>query len=584
MSARTRTSEYPGEVEASYRETLDALVREDAIRRLHRRDPTLWNEDPEHHKIILNRLGWLDSPRWLRGRIDELTSFASEIRSEGYTRVLLLGMGGSSLAAEVLSEVVMAAPGAPTLEALDSTDPAAIRNSEASHRLDHTFFLVSSKSGRTIETLSQYHYFRTRLEESGVKDTKLRFAAITDKDSALDRLASEEGMRRVFLNPADIGGRYSALSYFGMIPAALLGLDLESLAERASRAAEDCASPDPVRNAALRVGALIGAASKAGRDKLTLLTSPSLRPLGYWIEQLVAESTGKEGLGIVPVEGEPPGFARYYSRDRCFVSITMASEPVHDLELGAELRQAGAPWIEIVLSERAELAAEFHRWETATAIAGAVLRIDPFDEPNVQESKDATASILAQIEKTGEIPGEPRSREEGLEVYASNGLWETLTSNTPGHPSLEMLLDRFFGLKKPGDYLAILAYLERTAATESAFAQLRREIRDAMRIPVLQGYGPRYLHSIGQLYKGGPKTGMYLVVTATAEQDLPIPQSRVTFGKLELAQALGDVRALESRGKPAIRLHIAGSVTQGLATIAQAVERALVARATSPSI
>jgi len=579
MSGRTSTSEFPGGLEKAYRATLDSLVREDAVGRLFRRDPTLWKTEAEHQGVVRNRLGWLDSPRWLGGRIEELTAFASEARSDGFTRVLLLGMGGSSLAPEVLAEVLTAAPGAPTLEVLDSTDPAAIRAAEGSHRLDRTFFLVSSKSGRTIETLSQYRYFRTRLEELRIEDAARRFSAVTDEGSALDRLAREEGMRRVFLNPADIGGRYSALSYFGMVPAALLGLDLASLAARAARAAEACASSDPAGNEALRLGALLGAAAREGRDKLTLLTSPSLRPLGYWIEQLVAESTGKEGRGIVPVEGEPPGFARYYSPDRCFVSITLASEPSPELQgLGAELRQAGAPWIELTLSDRIELAAEFFRWETATAIAGAVLKIDPFDEPNVQESKDNTAAILAQMEKTGVIPsGEARSREESVEVYASDGLWRTLTSNTPGHASLEMLIGRFLALKKPGDYLAILAYLERTAASESAFAQLRREIRDAIRIPVLQGYGPRYLHSIGQLYKGGPAGGIFLVITAAAGQDLPIPESRVTFGKLELAQALGDLRSLDSRGKPALRLHIAGSVTQGLATIAHAVERALVA-------
>jgi glucose-6-phosphate isomerase len=579
MSGRTSTSEAPGGLETAYRAALDSLVRDDAVARLFRRDPTLWSEDPEHQKIALNRLGWLESPRWLGEKIEELNSFASEIREDGFTRVLLLGMGGSSLAAEVFAEVLTAAPGAPTLEVLDSTDPASLRAAEASHRLDRTFFLVSSKSGRTIETLSQYRYFRTRLEEMRIADAPRRFTAITDEGSALERLAREEGMRRVFLNPADIGGRYSALSYFGMIPAALLGLDLESLAERASRAAEACASSDPARNDALRLGAFLAAAALAGKDKLTLLTSASLRPLGYWIEQLVAESTGKEGRGIVPVEGEPPGFARYYSADRFFVSIALASEPVSDLAgLGTELRQAGAPWIEITLSERAELAAEFFRWETATAIAGVALRIDPFDEPNVQESKDNTAAILVEIEKTGDVPsGEARSREEGVEVYVTDRLWRTLTSNTPGHPSLEMLIGRFLALKKPGDYLAILAYLQRTAASESAFAQLRREIRDAVRIPVLQGYGPRYLHSIGQLYKGGPPSGIFLVITAANGQDLPIPESQVTFGRLELAQALGDLRSLDSRGKPALRLHIAGSVTQGLATIAQAVERALVA-------
>ncbi len=579
MSAPISTSEFAGSLDAAYRATLESLIREDAVGRLHRRDASLWKSDPEHQAVIRNRLGWLDSPRWLRDRVEELTAFASEIRAEGFTRVLLLGMGGSSLAPEVLAEVLRAAPGAPTLEVLDSTDPAAIRDAESSHRLDHTLFLVSSKSGRTIETLSQYRYFRARLEELKVPDLARRFAAVTDPGSALERLAGAEGMRRVFRNPADIGGRYSALSYFGMVPTALLGLDLETLAERASRAARASASSDPKENTALRLGAWMAAAARSGRDKLTLLTSPSLRPLGYWIEQLVAESTGKEGHGIVPVEGEPPGFARYYSSDRCFVSITLASEPNPELSgLGVELRQAGAPWIDIALADQADLAGEFFRWETATALAGGVLGIDPFDEPNVQESKDLTAAILARTEKSGEAPaGEPRSREEGLEIYASDALWRRLTSNAPGHPSLEMLIGRFLALKKANDYLAIMAFLQRTAATETAFMHLRREIRDAARIPVLQGYGPRYLHSIGQLYKGGPSSGMFLVITAAASLDLPIPESRVTFGTLELAQALGDLGALESRGKPALRIHIAGSVTQGLATIGHAVERALAA-------
>src|SRR3989441_9525630 len=263
MSAPTSINEFPGGLEAAYRAALESLARKEAVARLFRRDASLWKNEPEHQKIILNRLGWLDSPRWLGGRIEDLTAFASEVRSEGFTRVLLLGMGGSSLAPEVLAEVLTAAPGAPTLEVLDSTDPAAIRAAEASHRLDRTFFLVSSKSGRTIETLSQYRYFRTRLEELRVKDPRCRFAAVTDEGSALDRLAREEGMRRVFLNPADIGGRYSALSYFGMVPAALLGLNLKAFAESAARAAEACAAPDPARNDALRLGALLGAAARA---------------------------------------------------------------------------------------------------------------------------------------------------------------------------------------------------------------------------------------------------------------------------------------------------------------------------------
>ncbi len=581
MSARVTQAELPGPLEAAYRGVLEALVKGRAVTRLFGRDATLWKRGPEHEATILNRLGWLDSPRWLEGAIPEIAAFGAEIRAEGFTRVLLLGMGGSSLAPEVLARVMTHAPGAPTLDVLDSTDPAAIRAAEASHRLDRTFFVVSSKSGRTIETLSHYRYFRTRLEELALPEPSLRFAAITDAGSALERLAGDERMRRIFLNPADIGGRYSALSYFGMVPAALLGLELQTLAAEAARTIPECASDDPTRNGALRLGALLGAAARAGRDKLTLLSPPSLRPMGYWIEQLVAESTGKEGTGIIPVEGEPLGFARYYSPDRCFVSIALASEPSPEVaRLGAELRQAGAPWIEITLGDRSELAGEFYRWEIATAIAGAVLEIDPFDEPNVQESKDNTAAILTRFEKSGAMPtGAPRTRDRGIEVYASDSLWDRLAAGAPGHPSLEMILGRFFALRHPGDYLSLLAYVERTAGTEAAFAQLRREIRDALRIPVLQGYGPRFLHSIGQLYKGGPKSGLYLQITTVDNQDLPIPESRVTFGQLKMAQALGDLESLDSRGKPALRIHLTESVTGGLATFAEAMERALVALA-----
>jgi len=583
MSEATSTSERPGVVEPEFRRTLDFLQSRRAVERLFARDASLWKSAPDAAQVIGNRLGWLDSPAWLEERIPELHAFAAEVRSGGFTRVLLLGMGGSSLAPEVIASVLRAAPGAPTLEVLDSTDPAAVRSAEATHRLDRTFFLVSSKSGRTIETLSQYRYFRARLDEMGLPDAGRRFAAITDPGSALERLAREEGVRRVFLNPSDIGGRYSALSYFGMVPAALLGVDLTSLAARAAEARERFRSDDPAENPALRLGALLGAAARAGRNKMTLLTSPTLRPLGYWIEQLVAESTGKEGSGILPVEGEPLGFPRYYSADRSFVAITLVGAPDSELErLGAELQGAGAPWAAIRLADRADLAAEFVRWEVATAIAGAALEINPFDEPNVQESKDRTSEILAETERAGRLPSGPtRGRDGGVEIFASDALWERLTAHAPAYPSLEMVLGRFFSLRRAGDYLALLAYVDRTAATESAFAQLRRGIRDATQLPVLQGYGPRYLHSIGQFYKGGPETGMFLVITADHAQDLPIPESRLTFGRLETAQALGDLASLDSRGKPALRLHMTETVTGGLATIAHAVERALVSQASA---
>lgn len=581
MSAPIRNAEALGALEGAYRETLGELVRSQAVARLFRKDATLWKQDPVHQKLILSRLGWLDSPAWLQGVGSELRGFSAEIRGEGFTWVLLLGMGGSSLAPEVLGQVMRSAPGAPTLDILDSTDPAAVKSAETAHRLDRTFFLVSSKSGRTIETLSQYRYFRARLEELGVTDPGRRFAAVTDPGSPLTRIAREDGFRRVFLNPADIGGRFSALSYFGMAPAALLGLDLAALAARAAEARKECMVEDPAGNRALRLGAFLGAAARAGRDKLTLLTTPSMRPIGYWVEQLLAESTGKEGRGIVPVEGEPLGFARYYGPDRSYVSIVDPSEPHEDLDrLLGELRDGGAPWFGIEIRDRADLAAEFYRWETATAIACAALGVDPFDEPNVLESKENTMTILAGYEKTGEWPiGECRARDQGVEIYAAKDLWQMLAAGAPSHPSLEMILGRFFALKRPGDYLALLAYVERTAATEAAFRQMRLGLRDALEIPVLQGYGPRFLHSIGQLHKGGPSTGIYLELTVADGEDIRIPESHVSFGELKMAQALGDLAALDSRAKPTLRLHMTGGVESGLRTVAHATERALVALA-----
>jgi len=574
-----RQTEHRGTLESATRDAIKHLVDEDVIARIAARGANLWKDDPAHAAIIRNRLGWLDSPAWLRSHIDELRQFSSEVRAEGFTHVLLLGMGGSSLAPEVLQRCLKAGPGAPTLDVLDATDPAAVRSAEAAAKLERTFFLVASKSGSTLETRSQYSYFRALVERAGLPAPGARFAAITDAGSALERLAREDGFRRVFLNPSDIGGRYSALSYFGMVPAALLELDLDALATRAERARQEAHSPVPEQNGALRLGALLGTAARGGRDKLTILTTPDLRPLGYWIEQLVAESTGKEGTGIVPVEGEPLGPPHHYGADRVFVSIRLEGQPDPDLErLESEITRAGMSWASIVLADRDQIAGEFYRWEMATAIAGHVLGVNPFDEPNVQESKDNTQAILAEFDKTGAMPeGTARTREEGIELYADDGLWPRLTTGLPGHPGLEAVLQRFVALRRPGDYLAILAYLERTAGTEAAFALMRRAVRNGLRIPVLQGYGPRYLHSIGQLHKGGPRTGMFLILTAAAEEELPVPGSTLTFGRIEAAQALGDLASLASRGKPALRLHLTAGVEPGLQAIGAALERALIA-------
>jgi transaldolase/glucose-6-phosphate isomerase len=542
MSPPVAQTEHRGALEESFQGALRALVSGDAIGRLVARDPGLWSDDPAHATVIRSRLGWLNAPSWLGERIPELETFSSDLRARGFTRILLLGMGGSSLAPEVFKRCLTAGPGAPILDVLDSTDPGAVRAAEGAARLDRTFFLVASKSGTTLETLSQYRYFRSRLETEGVQDRGSRFAAVTDAGSALDKLAGDEGFQAVFRNPPDIGGRYSALSYFGMVPAAILNLDLGALASSAAAARAEALDPDPARNGALRLGALLGAAARGGRDKLTLLTAPFLRPLGFWIEQLVAESTGKEGTGIVPVEGEPLGAAHHYGADRIFVSIEIWNEPVPDLErLERELTRAGAAWVRIRLADREQIAGEMYRWEVATAIASVLLRVDPFDEPNVQESKDATRRILDAFDADGSMPApEPVARDHGIEIAASPTLWTRLTSGAPAHPSLEMVLNRFFGLARPGEYAALLAYVPRSAGTEAAFALMRRAVRNALRIPVLQGYGPRYLHSNGQLYKGGQLTRLFLVLTAEPEVDGARPGARHTFGEVETAKAIGD--------------------------------------------
>jgi hypothetical protein len=339
---------------------------------------------------------------------------------------------------------------------------------------------------------------------------------------------------------------------------------------------------DPERNPALRLGAFLAGAAKAGRDKATLLAPPSFRPLGYWIEQLVAESTGKEGRGIIPIEGEPLGPAHHYGDDRVFIFLTSPADPSADLDrLAADLHEIGAPYIRIEIPDALEMAGEFVRWEAATAFAGALLGVDPFDEPNVQESKEATRRLLAALEGSGRFPEEaPRSEDAGVAISADEAVWRAITGSLPAHSSLELVIQRFLSLAKPDDYVAVLAYFERTAESEAAFEHLRRAIRNATHLPVLQGYGPRYLHSIGQLYKGGPATGLFFLLTAdpAPDVDVAIPGAAYTFGQLLRAQALGDLRTLAAHEKPALRLHLGSDLSAGLRAINQAAERAVAAR------
>jgi transaldolase/glucose-6-phosphate isomerase len=474
---------------------LSRLVEAGVPRRVWALDHTVWKPDPTE---ITNRLGWLGLPEKMHEHMDQLSEFADGCA--GFERIVLLGMGGSSLAPEVFSTTF----GGMTLTVLDTTHPEAVLAAEEGGELRSTLFIVASKSGGTVETLSQFAYFFDKVQDGS------RFVAITDPGTPLEGLARARGFRRVFLNPPDIGGRYSALSYFGLVPAALIGVDVHALLHSAEEMACACADFVPVAdNPGLWLGALIGEAAKAGRDKLTLLIPDEVAAFGAWLEQLIAESTGKEGTGIVPVEGEPPGPADVYGRDRLFVSLGVDT--------------ALEPSVVIPFDGADKLGAEFFRWEFATAVAGHVLGIHPFDQPNVQEAKDATRRLLEA---------------DALPVEA--------------HSDLGALLKEV----EPGDYLAIQAYLPRTPDNKTRLEAARLKLRDRLRVATTVGFGPRFLHSTGQLHKGGPATGVFIQVVDEPELDVQIPGKPYTFRRLLDSQSAGDLQALRDRGRRVARVRL----------------------------
>ncbi|MBI4312440.1 MAG: glucose-6-phosphate isomerase [Chloroflexi bacterium] len=515
--------------QAAVDEALASLQRQDTVRRLWRRDHTLWKQDPAE---ISDRLGWLDTPMSMRPHLPALKDFAREARAGGIRRVVVLGMGGSSLGPEALRRTFASAPGFPALHVLDSTVPASVQAMSNAIDPAGTLFLVSSKSGSTIEPLSFYKHFRPIVQGVlGSEDAGRRFAAITDPGSPLERLAGEHGFRRTFLNPPDIGGRYSVLSYFGLVPAALQGIDLEMLLARAQKMAEACGPGQAVSdNPGAWLGAVIAALALRGRDKLTLVASPGISSFGLWAEQLIAESTGKEGKGIVPVNDEPPAPPAAYGDDRLFVYMRLMGQVDPSQEQAMHtLEAAGQPVLRLDLRDAYDLGAEFFRWEFATAIAGHILGIHPFDQPDVQRAKDATERLLMRHQSRGTLPS----------VEPINNLKDLLEQ------------------ARPGDYLAIMAYTRQTPGLETAMAKLRLAVITRWRIATTFGYGPRFLHSTGQLHKGGPNNGLFLQITEAHAQDLPVPGESYTFGALVDAQALGDLHALQSNGRRVARVHLA---------------------------
>ncbi|MBI5379428.1 MAG: hypothetical protein HZA23_04655 [Nitrospirae bacterium] len=538
---------------------LQELIRERVVERLWARDASLWKPDPALHRHIRDRLGWLAAPEAMVERAREITAFARRIREEGFTRVFLLGMGGSSLCAEVCSGTLGSAPGFPSLRVLDTTDPAAIRRAEGSAPLDRALFILASKSGSTIEMQSLFHYFRQRLESLRGTSPGDCLIAITDHGTPLETLAREERFLRVFLNPSDIGGRYSALSYFGLVPLALLGADLEPFLERALQMAKACRLPT-AENPGLYLGAVLGELGARGRDKVTFLLPPALASFGDWVEQLLAESTGKEGKGLLPVVGEAAGSPEVYGEDRLFIHVRLSSAPgPGPAERAQALHRAGHPVVEIALRDPLDLAGEFFRWETATAVAGVVLGINPFDEPDVTASKLNTHRILEEFRETRRFPSREAPLEEGgIRLYADA---------TTRAGSLRDALHRFLALARPSDYLALLAYLDRSPQHEDLLQAIRIRIRDRYRIATTVGFGPRYLHSTGQIHKGGPNTGLFIQITAEDAEDLPIPGAPYSFSLLKQAQALGDYQALQERERRIVEIHMSSKVEQGLKTL-----------------
>jgi glucose-6-phosphate isomerase len=502
---------------------------------LFRRDPSTWSEDLDVQKKIANRLGWLSSPQLMAESIPRLQQFADAVRHDRFTDVVLLGMGGSSLAPEVLRAIAGVTPGYPRLHMLDSTDPAAIRS--AMSPPDRTLYLLASKSGTTIEPNALAAYFRQSLIDAGVTKWSDRFVAITDEGTELHRRATADGFRDVFVNPSDIGGRYSALSFFGMVPAALMGQDLAALV---GHGLAMLAEP----GAAVELGLAIGAAAVSGRDKATLMVPPHLEPFGLWVEQLIAESTGKNGVGIVPIAGEPPaGASSVYGPDRFFIRLGPTPSALNQSVV------ADAPHVDIEFRGPASLGTEFVRWEIATAVAGAILGINPFDEPNVQQAKDATQRLLGAYKTQGRLPSMPpdRTLADGTTLAMSTAARQGLQSQHAG---------AFLSLLRPGDYFAVLAYLGPDESLARELRSLRERLRDRAHVATMLGYGPRYLHSTGQLHKGGPNTGVFLLITTEPGEDLPIPGEPFSFGTLEHAQALGDFQSLDATGRRAVHAHL----------------------------
>ncbi len=539
------------------------------IRRLWAGDAGVWSGADE-----ADWLGWLGIVGQEHAHVGTLVRFANTIRDAGFTHVALLGMGGSSLGPEVLATSFGHQPGSPRFHMLDSTDPAQLRALEAKLDLAKTMFIVSSKSGSTLEPNIMLAHFRARMIETvGEAGWARHFTAVTDPGSSLEQVAKQAQFAHLFHGVKSIGGRYSVLSKFGLVPAAAMGIDVSDLLARTARMVASCAASVPAdRNPGVRLGLLLGtAATRFGRDKVTIVTTKRIAGLGAWLEQLIAESTGKHGHGLIPVDGEALGAPDVYGDDRVFAQLVLKGEEdaAQDAKLAA-LAKAGHPVVRIVLDDVAQIGQEFFRWEMATAVAGAIIGINPFDQPDVEASKVKTRALTDAYEAGTPVASpEPVFRANGIAIYADAANESALGR----HNTLAAWLKQHFHRAHAGDYIGLLAYIEHTRAHEAALASMRLRLRDARKVATCVGFGPRFLHSTGQAYKGGPNTGVFLQITADDAADLPVPGHRYSFGQVKGAQAEGDLGVLVERERRAIRVHLT-EVEAGLAELAKAIDHA----------
>ncbi len=569
-----QTYSLPQGFDNEVKKTLDDWTNAGKMRRLWARDASLWTNSDES-----KWLGWLGVTEDQIMTANQLTQIAAEAKAQKFTHALLLGMGGSSLCPEVLSKTFGKVDGYPELHVLDSTDPAEIRARESAIDIKRTLFIVSSKSGTTLEpNIFKEYFFERAKQVSGAENVGRQFIAITDPGSKLEQVAAQDKFRQVFHGVPSIGGRYSALSDFGLVPGAIMGLDVRKFLDRTEEMVEACASSVPVKeNPGAVLGSILGTLAKNGRDKVTLITSPGVRDLGAWLEQLLAESTGKQGKGLIPIDREELGAPEVYGNDRVFAYVRLESAPDKDQDAKvAALEKAGHPVVRMALRDTYDLGQSFFRWEIATAVAGSIIGINAFNQPDVEASKVATRNLTDEYEKTGALPAEqPILEENGIKLFADDKNAVALASATGSDKSLAAYLKAHLGRIKAGDYFATLAYIEMNDANEASLQKIRHAVRDKKRVATCLGFGPRFLHSTGQAYKGGPNSGVFLQITCDDAADLPVPGQKYTFGIVKAAQARGDFAVLAERNRRALRVHLSKDVPAGLAALDKLVRAAL---------